>query len=344
MNERKNTAGLVLIIILILILLAGAAGGGILYEKHRQLKKEYQNLKDNKDSIVAAEVESRIEEVKTQEKTEMLEYFRAGLSEETNTLDFIRATYAEDYLVYARASHYLFRPILDVELADYSNGKFVKDAATGFYDYQVEKETVSKRVVDVSKYQGDIAWNDVKAYGIDGAMIRVGVRGYGSGEIVADSNFDVNMTGAIKAGLDTGVYFFTEAVTKEEAVEEAEFVLDAVKKYDLKLPVAFDLEYIEGDDGRNEKLSQEEMTEIALAFMQTIEDAGYTAMLYGNIDTISDMVNLKELSDYKLWFAYYSDDIYVPYKVDMWQYASDAKVNGITTDCDINLMFPEKTD
>jgi GH25 family lysozyme M1 (1,4-beta-N-acetylmuramidase) len=67
-------------------------------------------------------------------------------------------------------------------------------------------------------------------------------------------------------------------------------------------------------------------------------------MLYGNIDTISDMVNLKELSDYKLWFAYYSDDIYVPYKVDMWQYASDAKVNGITTDCDINLMFPEKTD
>ena len=75
--------------------------------------------------------------------------------------------------------------------------------------------------------------------------------------------------------------------------------------------------------------------------MKKIEDAGYEAMLYGNIATISELVDLEELQEYKLWFAYYSDNIYVPYKVDMWQYASDGKVDGVTTDCDVNMMFVE---
>lgn len=99
---------------------------------------------------------------------------------------------------------------------------------------------------------------------------------------------------------------------------------------------------IDGDDGRNEKLSKEEMTKVALAFMKEIEDAGYQAMLYGNIRTISEMVDLTQFEDYGLWFAYYSNEIYIPYKVSMWQYASDGKVDGISTDCDVNLMFTQE--
>ena len=157
-----------------------------------------------------------------------------------------------------------------------------------------------------------------------------------------DTNFDTNMKNALAEGLKTGAYFFSEAITVEEAKEEAEFLLNAVKPYKVKLPLVLDLEMIDGDDGRNEKLSKEEMTKVALAFMKEIADAGYQAMLYGNIRTISEMVDLTQFEDYGLWFAYYSNEIYIPYKVSMWQYASDGKVDGISTDCDVNLMFTQE--
>ncbi len=243
--------------------------------------------------------------------------------------------------MYTGSPNYQFVPILDVEMADYSSGEFVTDETTGLRSFQVDGKAVTKNVIDVSKYQGAVDWEAVKNYGIDGAMVRVGVRGYGSGEIVADSNFDKNIKGALAEDLDTGVYFFTSAISEKEAEEEAEFVLKAIKPYKINLPVVFDLEKIAGDTARHEAVPKEEMTKIAKAFMEKIEDSGYEAMLYGNIATISELVDLEELQDYKLWFAYYSDDIYVPYKVDMWQYASDGKVDGVTTDCDVNMMFVE---
>ena len=167
--------------------------------------------------------------------------------------------------------------------------QFVTDEKTKLKSFEVDGKSVTSHVVDVSKYQGDIDWKAVKNYGIDGAMIRAGIRGYGSGEIVADTNFDTNMKNALAEGLKTGAYFFSEAITVEEA-----------------------------------------------------KDAGYQAMLYGNIRTISEMVDLTQFEDYGLWFAYYSNEIYIPYKVSMWQYASDGKVDGISTDCDVNLMFTQE--
>ncbi len=326
---------------LVLLLLILAGGGGILYKTYHDLQQDYRNLEKNKDQIVAAEVKAQISEAKEAEHDKVMEFFRVGLEEE-HTIDFLRTVYKEDYLVYERASHFLFRPLLDVEMADYSNGSFVKDSETGFIDYQVKKQTVSKRVIDVSKYQGEIDWNAVKASGIDGAIIRVGVRGYGSGELAMDATFEANIKGATAAGLDVGAYFFSEAITEEEAVEEAEAVKTALKDYNITLPVVCDLELIEGDTARNEKVGKKELTKVTKAFLDTVKDAGYTPMLYGNIDTIYEMVDLTEMKDYQLWFAYYNDEIYIPYQVNMWQYASDAKVGGISTDCDINLMFPQE--
>lgn len=339
-TERKNKKGkMVFLTILLLIVLAG---GGFLAKKHYDLRKDYNYLEQNKDSIVDEEVNQRLEQVQMAEREIVLEEFREGLGLKGNTLAFLRSQYKDSYLVYQISSKYLFEPILDVPMADYSDGEFVTDEKTKLKSFEVDGKSVTSHVVDVSKYQGDIDWKAVKSYGIDGAMIRAGIRGYGSGEIVADTNFDTNMKNALAEGLKTGAYFFSEAITVEEAKEEAEFLLNAVKPYKVKLPLVLDLEMIDGDDGRNEKLSKEEMTKVALAFMKEIEDAGYQAMLYGNIRTISEMVDLTQFEDYGLWFAYYSNEIYIPYKVSMWQYASDGKVDGISTDCDVNLMFTQE--
>lgn len=99
---------------------------------------------------------------------------------------------------------------------------------------------------------------------------------------------------------------------------------------------------IDGDDGRNEKIIKRRDDQSCPCIMKEIADAGYQAMLYGNIRTISEMVDLTQFEDYGLWFAYYSNEIYIPYKVSMWQYASDGKVDGISTDCDVNLMFTQE--
>ena len=339
-TERKNKKGkMVFLTILLIIVLAG---GGFLVKEHYDLRKDYNYLEQNKDSIVDEEVNQRLEQVQMAEREIVLEEFREGLGLKGNTLAFLRSQYKDSYLVYQISSKYLFEPILDVPMADYSDGKFVTDEKTKLKSFEVDGKSVTSHVVDVSKYQGDIDWKAVKNYGIDGAMIRAGIRGYGSGEIVADTNFDTNMKNALAEGLKTGAYFFSEAITVEEAKEEAEFLLNAVKPYKVKLPLVLDLEMIDGDDGRNEKLSKEEMTKVALAFMKEIADAGYQAMLYGNIRTSSEMVDLAQFEDYGLWFAYYSNEIYIPYKVSMWQYASDGKVDGISTDCDVNLMFTQE--
>lgn len=341
MNKGKKAVSIIGVILAIFIVLAAVGGCVYLYKEHGTLQNQYNELKADKDQIVKEEVLAELDNVKNQERDAVLEEFKEGFDLNGNTISFLREMYKDKYLVYQLSGSYMFEDILDLEMADYSKGEFVTDEATGLRSFQVDGKNVTEAVIDVSKYQGVIDWTAVKNFGIDGAIIRAGVRGYGSGEIVADTEFDTNMKNAIKAGLKTGAYFFTEAITEEEAIEEAEFVIEALEPYKIKLPVVLDLEMIDGDEARNEKVSKEELTKVALAFLQTVEEAGYEPMIYGNIRSISDMVDMEQLKNYKLWFAYYNDDIYIPYKVFMWQYASDGRVDGISTDCDVNMMFME---
>lgn len=340
-RKKKKAATTALVAILCIGSCLGAGASYALYHKYQKVSEEYRLLQAEKEKQIQQEVGSRLEEERDAKGREMMDLFREGLGKDNHTLTFLRELYGEDYLVYQQAQNYLFRPLLDVEMADYSDGSFQIEEATGFRCFKTGEKKKTKNIIDVSKYQGEIDWKAVREAGVDGVMIRVGVRGYGSGEIVADTYFEKNIQGALKEGLEAGVYFFSEAVSMEEAVEEAEFVLDTIKPYKMTLPVTFDLEKIAGDTGRNESLSMDEMTEVTLAFMETIEEAGYEPMLYGNIETISEMIDLKALEQYKLWFAYYSEELYVPYKIDMWQYASDGKVAGISTECDVNMMFVE---
>ena len=208
-----------------------------------------------------------------------------------------------------------------------------------------DKNVSTVRGVDVSKYQGVIDWAKVKAAGYDFAMIRAGARGYGGGQLTLDDNFVLNMTGAKAAGLDVGVYFFTQATTKEEAVEEANFTVGALLNYGVTYPVAVDVEWIENDKARTDDLTPEERTELALTFCETVKSFGYTPMIYATRDMLVAGMLPGKLTDYEVWL---SDDYEpqdgtdYPYMFGMWQYSKTGKVDGIEGDVDLNLRFINK--
>ncbi|MCR4806437.1 MAG: hypothetical protein K5857_02060 [Lachnospiraceae bacterium] len=198
------------------------------------------------------------------------------------------------------------------------------------------------RGVDVSKYQGTIDWNKVKAAGYDFAMIRIGARGYGSGNLVLDDNYVANMTGARAAGLETGVYFFSQATTEEEAVEEANFTVGALMNYGASFPVAVDIEWIDDDKARTDELTQMERTELAVKFCDTVKAFGYTPMIYASRDMLIAGMHPSLFEGYDVWLSddYEPEDgTDYPYTFTMWQYSKKGKVDGISGDVDVNLMF-----
>lgn len=196
--------------------------------------------------------------------------------------------------------------------------------------------------VDVSKYQGDIDWQKVAAAGVEFAIIRIGNRGYGAaGKISLDGYAMDNIAKAQAAGLQVGVYFYSQALNEAEAVEEAEFVLSALEGIELQLPVTFDWEIYENGDtkGRTYGMDGETVTLCAVAFCETILAADRQAMVYFNPETAVDIFYLEKLLDYDFWLAAYDDALTFPFKVDFWQYTSTGKVDGIQGNVDLNLAF-----
>lgn len=230
----------------------------------------------------------------------------------------------------------------EIEKHTYAEEGFVKDAA-GQYTYTENGQTVSLKGVDVSKYQENIDWKKVAADGVEFAIIRLGFRGMGTnGTCELDPYFKQNIEGAMAAGIDVGVYFFTQATTEEEAREEAKFVIDNLKGYDIIWPVVFDTEEITSyAAARANKLSKEVRTACTKAFLEEIKAAGYTPMLYANTRWSILNLDLAELSDYDFWYAYYGDDIYYPYQFSMWQYTSTGTVDGIKGSADLNISFKD---
>lgn len=217
---------------------------------------------------------------------------------------------------------------------------FVKDEQ-GEFTYQKDGKTVSIKGIDVSKYQEKVDWNKVAASGVEFAMIRLGFRGMGTnGTCELDPYFKQNVEGALAAGLEVGVYFFTQAVNVEEAKEEAAFVIESLKGYNITWPVAFDTEEITSyKAARANSLSREVRTACAKAFMEEIAAAGYTPVLYANTRWSILRLDLSELSSYDLWYAYYGDSIYYPYHFTMWQYTASGKVDGVKGNVDMNISF-----
>ena len=207
------------------------------------------------------------------------------------------------------------------------------------------KEYQCETGVDVSVYQGNIDWERVKKDGIDFAIIRVGGRGYGSeGKIYDDRLFQQNIEGALAAGIPVGVYFFSQAITVEEAREEARYTLDRIRGYDISYPVVFDWEIIGGATARTYELSTGTLTSAATAFCEMVEDAGYQPMVYFNAQCGYMKYDLSKLISYPFWFAQYPTTNYPNfyYHFDMWQYTDSGAVDGIPGRADLNLYFKKK--
>ena len=197
----------------------------------------------------------------------------------------------------------------------------------------------SKLGVDVSHFQGTINWKKAAKAGISFAIIRIGGRGYGEeGRLYADTKAKKNYTGAKKAGLQVGVYFFSQATTPEEAREEAAYALDLIKDWELDLPVVFDWEKV-GEDGRTVGITTKELIPITKAFCEEITLAGYEAMIYFNPNQSQNIAYLDALQEYRFWLALYSEEMSFPYKVDFWQYTNKGKVPGFSKNVDLNLML-----
>ena len=191
--------------------------------------------------------------------------------------------------------------------------------------------------IDVSKYQGVIDWNQVKQSGIEFAIIRVGYRGYGSGVLVEDSMFKRNIQGASAAGLKIGLYFYSQAVTEAEAVEEASMVLSLIRGYNIQYPIYFDTEKVAGATGRADTISRAQRTANAVAFCETIRNAGYRPGVYSYADWFYNQLNMANITKYSIWIAQYRDQLSFNYGYDIWQYSSRGRVPGITGDTDMNV-------
>ena len=215
---------------------------------------------------------------------------------------------------------------------------FTTDAATGRIS---SLSRTAYTGVDVSSHQGAIDWSAVAGDGIDFAILRIGNRGYSQGALSLDEQFEANYTGAKENGLKTGVYFFSQAVSVEEAQAEAAFVLAALNGRQLDLPVVFDWETIDTDDARTDGVDSQTATACCLAFCAAIQEAGYDAAFYCNGMLGYLQYDLSQLQELDAWYAEYSDFPGFAYAFRLWQYSKTGTVAGISGDVDLNLWFPE---
>lgn len=193
--------------------------------------------------------------------------------------------------------------------------------------------------IDVSKYQYNIDWNAVKASGIDFAIIRVGYRGYGTGALVEDPYFRQNIKGANAAGVKVGLYFYSQAINEQEAVDEASMVIRLIQETGgrVSYPIYFDTEKVAGDTGRADGISRDQRTRNAVAFCNAIQNAGYRAGVYSYASWFYNNLNMASLTGYSIWIAQYRDNLDFKYNYDIWQYTSSGVVPGISTRVDMNV-------
>lgn len=206
--------------------------------------------------------------------------------------------------------------------------------------YENDERYHIRKGVDVSYHQGNINWNRVKAAGYDFAIIRLGYRGYGkAGNIKLDTQFRKNVAAAQKAGLDVGVYFFSQAVNEEEAAQEAAFVIKELTGCHLQLPVVYDPELIRDDVARTDNVTGEQFTRNTIEFCEKIKEAGYTPMIYSNMVWEAELFSMEELTDYEFWYADYEPKPQTPYAFSFWQYSEKGVVDGIKGTVDLNVQF-----
>lgn len=196
--------------------------------------------------------------------------------------------------------------------------------------------------IDVSEFQGYIDWKKVAEDGIRFAYIRIGLRGSETGKIVPDTLAIENLQGAEENGIRTGVYFYSQAINAQEAIEEAQYTLHMIQQYTVTECVAIDIEKSLSPDSRTHNLESADYTEIVNAFSKAVSDAGYRPMVYGNRNTYFLMLDCAGLcKNLTYWYAYHSEDMTSYINFDIWQYAANGHVDGIDGEVDLDVMICE---
>ena len=221
---------------------------------------------------------------------------------------------------------------------------------TKYYDtwYYVENGVLNWNFsgADFSKHQGTIDWASVKQSGVEFVILRAAVRGYGSsGNLVTDSQIAANIEGALSQNIDVGIYVFSQAVTTEEAVEEAERALDIIKGYDIKLPIYFDSEYSGAPNrtGRADGLTKAERTSLAIAFCETVRNAGYKPGVYANKSFFYNNLGYAAFQSrgYEIWLAHHISSVTdFKYPYNIWQYTSKGSIGGVQSEyADLDIAY-----
>ena len=197
--------------------------------------------------------------------------------------------------------------------------------------------------IDVSEHQGVIDFSTLKQQGISFVMVRCGYRGYSEGILHRDVQYFDNMKKAKEAGLQRGVYFFSQATNTDEAIEEANYVISLVKDYDLNMPIGYDMEYVTDHD-RIRNLTADEKTSIAKAFSDQLDEYGYRTYVYGSSWWLDDMIHMEDLQDHvKFWLAEYETGFpNFIHDFTMWQYSEKGQLKGINVPVDMNLYIQRK--
>lgn len=231
----------------------------------------------------------------------------------------------------------LISPYLTKNTFDFTK---MEDKA-GLKRYMENGRKTSYVGVDISKHTGKVYFPSLKAAGVDYVMIRLGSRGYSTGQITLDENFKENIEGAIEAQLDVGIYFYSQAISQDEAVQEANFVVQNLEPYraHVKYPVAFNMGFVSNDKSRIEGLGREDKTAVTVSFLDAVRAAGYVPMVYGDKEWLLKEVDLTKLQDYDVWLSQEEEIPDYPYRYAMWQYNTDGVLNGIDGGADLNICF-----
>ena len=320
-KSRLNVTGILSVIFAITTIIGIAACLFILKDRHFYTSEKLAAVRQNTSKDTINKIENRL-----------------GQGE---SMTSILRDIDPDKMVYVSGGTYIFADINhSLKKNTFSNGTFTKDANNQI-TYSEDGKVVSHKVIDVSRYQNSIDFAKVKSAGVDYAMLRCGYRSYGEGILTEDTSFNTNAAEAIKNNIKIGAYFFSQAINTTEAREEADYVINMVKPYQISGPIAIDIEEIFDDTYRQMHLTPAQLTDVIITFCDRIKEAGYTPMIYSNLSSFIGNVELERLENYEKWFAYYSDEPYFPYEISMWQYTDNGVIDGISRNVDLNISFKE---
>ncbi|MBO4337286.1 MAG: glycoside hydrolase family 25 protein [Lachnospiraceae bacterium] len=220
---------------------------------------------------------------------------------------------------------------------------YLEDGFMAYHDEEGNK--ISWLGVDLSYHQENVNWDELESSGIDFVILRCGYRGYSEGGLVKDEKFDQYAAECNARGIPLGVYFFTQAISVEEAEREADFVIDLIKDYDISYPVAFDTEYVSDSNARTntEEIDEDLRTDMCIAFCERIKKAGYYPMIYASENWIRRELNYEALQEYDFWAPQYLEENDFMYDFTIWQYTERGFIKGVDEQVDLDISLVDYT-